>query len=235
MVSRHLFAALLLLSPMLPAQAGIVINGTRVIYPAERREVTLQLNNTGEHPALVQSWIDSGKTDSQPASEKAPFVILPPVARVDAGRSQTLRIMYGGAPLATDRETLYWLNVLDIPPELDGAQSKNYLQFAVRSRLKFFFRPKGLKGDPAKAASQLTWQLDKARGVLRVENPTPYHVTLDRIQLAGQPLPSGMVKPFAHLELSLPAKATPELPATLQFANINDYGAAQSHQIRLKR
>ncbi len=71
--------------------------------------------------------------------------------------------------------------------------------------------------------------------MLRVENPTPYHVTLDRIRLAGQPLPSGMVKPFSHLDLSLPAKATPELPATLQFANINDYGAAQPHQIRLKR
>lgn len=45
MASRTLLALLLLL-PTLPTQAGIVINGTRVIYPAERREVTLQLNNT---------------------------------------------------------------------------------------------------------------------------------------------------------------------------------------------
>ena len=95
MASRTLLALLLLL-PTLPTQAGIVINGTRVIYPAERREVTLQLNNTGTTPALIQSWLDSGNMDSQPASEKAPFVILPPVTRVDGGQSQTLRIMYSG-------------------------------------------------------------------------------------------------------------------------------------------
>ena len=95
----------------------------------------------------MQSWIDTGDMNSQPNSAKAPFIILPPVARVDGGQSQALRIMYSGAPLAADRESLYWLNVLDIPPELSGTEGKNYLQFAVRSRLKLFFRPKGLKGD----------------------------------------------------------------------------------------
>ncbi len=234
MASRTLLALLLLL-PTLPTQAGIVINGTRVIYPAERREVTLQLNNTGTTPALIQSWLDSGNMDSQPASEKAPFVILPPVTRVDGGQSQTLRIMYSGAPLPTDRETLYWLNVLDIPPELNQAEGKNYLQFAVRSRLKFFFRPKGLKADPAKMAEQLSWQLDKAKHALIVTNRGPYHVTLDGIQLGTETLPGGMVAPFDQLTLPLAGKGVPALPANLQFGYINDFGARQSQTTRLAR
>lgn len=234
MVSRTLLALLFLL-PTLSAQAGIVINGTRVIYPAERREVTLQLNNTGTNPALVQSWLDSGNMNSQPTSEKAPFVILPPVARVDGGQSQTLRIMYSGAPLPTDRETLYWLNVLDIPPELNSAEGKNYLQFAVRSRLKFFFRPKGLKAAPARMAEQLSWQLDKAQHALIVTNQGPYHVTLDSVQLDTETLPGGMVAPFASLTLPLTAKGAPTLPTTLQFSYINDFGAKQSRQARLPR
>ncbi|MGL4207284.1 MAG: fimbrial biogenesis chaperone [Aeromonadaceae bacterium] len=226
---------LLLLLPMLSAQAGIVINGTRVIYPAERREVTLQLNNTGDTPALVQSWIDSGNINSQPSSEKAPFIILPPVTRVDGGQSQTLRIMHTGTSQAKDRETLYWLNVLDIPPELTNQEGKNYLQFAIRSRLKLFFRPKGLKSDPAKVTEQLRWHLDFAGRALLVDNESPYHVTLDHIQLAGQKLEGDMVAPFSRLTLPLPASLHPKLPTTLQFSHINDFGARQSHSVHLAR
>ncbi len=42
------------------AQAEIVIHGTRVIYPSDAREVTLQVSNNGSKPALVQAWIDEG-------------------------------------------------------------------------------------------------------------------------------------------------------------------------------
>jgi P pilus assembly chaperone PapD len=35
------------------AQAEIVIHGTRVIYPSDAREVTLQVSNNGSKPALV--------------------------------------------------------------------------------------------------------------------------------------------------------------------------------------
>jgi len=38
--------------------AEIVIHGTRVIYPSDASEVTLQLSNNGSKPALVQAWID---------------------------------------------------------------------------------------------------------------------------------------------------------------------------------
>ncbi len=41
-------------------QAEIVIHGTRVIYPSDAREVTLQVSNNGSKPALVQAWIDEG-------------------------------------------------------------------------------------------------------------------------------------------------------------------------------
>lgn len=52
------FTALLLALPLIApvAQANVVIAGTRVIYPADQREVTLRLDNRGELPALVQVW-----------------------------------------------------------------------------------------------------------------------------------------------------------------------------------
>lgn len=53
------------------AMAGVVITGTRLIYPAGQKEITVKLNNNGLHPALVQAWVDTGDVQSSPTSSKA--------------------------------------------------------------------------------------------------------------------------------------------------------------------
>ncbi len=52
-----ILSAVLLSAIILPAHAGIVIYGTRVIYPAEKKEVVVQLVNQGEQASLVQSGL----------------------------------------------------------------------------------------------------------------------------------------------------------------------------------
>ena len=42
------------------AQAAITITGTRVVYPAQNREVNVRLNNVDSRPVLVQPWLDDG-------------------------------------------------------------------------------------------------------------------------------------------------------------------------------
>ena len=84
--------ALLLAAFTLPlcqnALAGVVVNGTRVIYPAQAREVTVQVDNVGDSPALVQARIDSGDANQTADTSDAPFVLTPPIARVEPGRSR---------------------------------------------------------------------------------------------------------------------------------------------------
>ncbi|SUX67926.1 fimbrial chaperone protein [Citrobacter koseri] len=46
--------------------ANIIISNTRVIYPEEQKETTVQLINRGNSPALIQAWIDEGNPDSTP-------------------------------------------------------------------------------------------------------------------------------------------------------------------------
>ncbi|MDP1293960.1 fimbria/pilus periplasmic chaperone, partial [Klebsiella variicola] len=41
---------------------------------------------------------------SSPTSSKAPFVLSPPVSRIDPSKGQSLRLMFTGAPLASDKE-----------------------------------------------------------------------------------------------------------------------------------
>lgn len=214
------------------AMAGVVITGTRLIYPASQKEITVKLNNNGTRPALVQSWVDSGDVDSSPTSSKTPFVLSPPVSRIDPSKGQSLRLMFTGAVLPTTKESVFWLNVLEIPPKAEGPVDLNVLQMAFRSRIKIFYRPDGLQGKPTDAIEQLQWKLIKADQAffLQAYNPTAYHVSQVELTLVagGQRYISedGMVGPGESKSFAIPTlKAMPAAGAQVQFNAINDYGA----------
>ena len=51
---------------ILPVHAGVVIYGTRIIYPEKNREVLVQLMNQSKNASLIQAWIDDGNTTIAP-------------------------------------------------------------------------------------------------------------------------------------------------------------------------
>lgn len=152
--------------------ASAVISGTRIIYPSDSNEISVKIMNNGSAPILLQSWIDSGDRNARPSAIKVPFVLTPPINRVDAGKGQTLRISYTGVSLPVDRESVFWLNVLEIPGINQAKADQNTLQVAFRSRIKLFFRPAGLQGSANDAVQSIIWQ---AKGTyLEATNPTPF-------------------------------------------------------------
>ena len=62
---KRILAALLVITA-LPAWSGVYIYGTRVIYPAAQKEVTVQIMNKGDLSAMVQAWIDYCNTKTPP-------------------------------------------------------------------------------------------------------------------------------------------------------------------------
>jgi chaperone protein EcpD len=221
------------------AHASIVINGTRIIYPAQEREVTVSLSNNGSAPRLLQVWVDDGDPQQSAYTAKAPFLVTPPMSRVDPHRGQTLRLMFTGSDVPQDRETTYWLNVLEVPPKPkngDGGQN-NYLQFAVRSRLKIFYRPKDLPGDPATAVEQLQWRLvrDGSGYAAECTNPGAYNVSFGAVNLKGVDVektlePKGGMCP-AKGKRSFPLKGDPvQAGGRLSLAWINDFGGFEPYE-----
>jgi len=235
-LSRTLLTAAFSLALCQTALAGVVINGTRVIYPGQAREVTVQVDNVGDSPSLVQAWIDSGDANQTADSSDAPFVLTPPISRVEPGRSQALRVMFTGAKLPTDRETVFWFNVLDVPPSpaRTGDADQNMLQVAFRSRLKLFYRPQGLPGTANEAPALLRWSRSGDR--LRVENPSAYHVTLAEVHaLAGTrdelvEDKGKMAAPGHSIEFTVPAATT-----QVRFVTINDFGGRVERTVDLAR
>lgn len=222
----------------LTATAGIVISGTRVVYPAEQREVTISIRNPGETPSLVQAWLDDGQTESQPGDASVPFVLTPPLFRLDPTNSQSLRMVFTQEELPTDRETLYWLNVLDIPPRAaTNPELPNQLEMAFKHRMKVFFRPEGLPGSAADAPARMTWQLVTEEGKLaRIEmnNPSPYHISLAQVSVtAGETSVKSeqpdMLGPFStgSVELSEQVAITAD-SAEIEYWFINDYGGNET-------
>lgn len=239
---RLLQAALLgLAAACSAAHAGIIIIGTRVIYSGADTEAVVKLNNQGELPGLAQVWLDRGDPKAPPATVDVPFTVMPPVARLDPGRSQTLRILYTGEALPEDKESVFWLNMLEVPPKpARGSVEGSALMLAFRTRIKLFYRPTGLQGDPAKAPEQVTWRLLQENGKVALEasNPTPYHVTVaDAMVKAGErqltTATSEMIPPGESRRLPLlgdAAGAAANGGATVEYHAINDYGASVALQ-----
>lgn len=94
------------------ANAAVALGATRVIYPANQKQVLLPVtNNDPASVYLIQSWIENAgdQKDTQ-------FVITPPLFSMQGKKENTLRIINAtNHQLPGDRESLFWVNVKAIP------------------------------------------------------------------------------------------------------------------------
>jgi chaperone protein EcpD len=222
-VVRAAFAVVAIACAMVtPVHAGVVIEGTRVVYPTDQREVVVRMSNKRTYPVLVESWIECpDATASQPSACTAPFVLTPPLFRLDPNKGQSLRIFQAPGARPTDRESLYYFNVRDVPPKADG----DGVALAFRSRLKLFHRPSTLKMSVDDAPMALRWHVGGRNA--RVENPTPFFMTIIALEPTGgtaQQLDGVMVAPFSHLDIPLSEGNTLRPAQALHYTVVNDLG-----------
>jgi chaperone protein EcpD len=247
-VRRNLLAAAAALSLCSGiAHASVVVNGTRLVYDASEREMTVKLENVGNDPALVQVWLDTGNPKSLPDEVQVPFTMSPPLFRLDPKKGQSLRLIYTQAPMPQDKESLFWLNILEVPPATaqSDAAERNMLRLAFRSRIKLFFRPAGLPGRADDAPAKIRWKfVPKKEGsgyVLEATNPTPYHATFTQVVAkAGGGTwtddKGGMVNPGATQDYDVGNVASlPIAPLEVDYKFLNDYGAGVRGQYQPQR
>ncbi|AIG04364.1 pili assembly chaperone [Pseudomonas fluorescens] len=238
-----IIALVITLLACISAQASVIISSTRVIYPQNDREVTVRLESKNHKPVLIQVWLDNGDENSTPQVGDVPFVATPPILRMEPEQQQVIRLAYTGEPLPPERESLFWLNVLEVPSQQVSGEQSNRLQLAFRSRIKVFFRPHNLPYTPDAAPAKLQWRhfsTDQGQG-LELYNPTPYYVSFDQVDMlaAGQrhtraPSTSGadsMVEPNGHMRLLLPGlKSAPYTATAVEFQTLDDFGTRVSHK-----
>lgn len=196
------------------APAGISFYTLRVIYPeSEKNGVSLTAYNKSSSPYLIQSWIrpvDATTGDVEMnanGSKLMPFVVTPPLARLEANGELPLRIRRNDAELPDDRESVFFISVKALPTQKSGSEQ---MVMTVVSNLKIFYRPgKLLKRAVADVSHKLTFK--REGGELIAVNPSPYWLTFSRLSIGNQSLEKKalrlMVPPFGHQAYSLPANA----------------------------
>lgn len=116
--------------------AGVVIGGTRVVYLSNNSDKSISVFSKEEKiPYLIQAWVDPFNKDDK---NKAPFTVIPPVSRLEPAQEKVLRIIHTkGVSLPEDRESVFWLNIKNIPPSASN-KAENSLEIAVKTRIKLF-------------------------------------------------------------------------------------------------
>ncbi|KVK74293.1 fimbrial biogenesis chaperone [Burkholderia sp. MSMB1498] len=215
------------------AYAGIQVGGTRVVFDAkaDARDTSVAVRNKGETPYVIQIFVDDGNGNTR----RMPFTVTPPLFRLDGGKEQRVSVRYvkRGAGLPQDAESVYWLNVKEIPPTQKRKADVNTLKIAVLTRIKLFYRPAGLRGSAADAPPQLKWSVVPSPigqgAALKVSNPTPYHVTFSTIEIQAAQnasINADMVNPKSELIVPIPLRAISHVgPVKFSYTTINDYGA----------
>lgn len=232
---KSFFISLLLIIPTW-VNAGVIISGTRVIYNENEKEVTVKISNEGKVPVLIQNWIDTGNVDAKPENIQVPFVLTPPVFRIEPEKSQSLRIRFTGATaLPKDKESIYWLNVLEIPPNAN-TEVDNKLQIAYRSRIKLFYRPDALKDKIGAINAAEGLQFSITGNKLKAINNSPYFVSLVSITLADnekKPIDGEVVPPLGQHEFTLPNGVSAKLGSKIVYRYVNDWGAMKIVETKL--
>ena len=160
---------------------GVSIGGTRLIYNEGKKETSISVNNSDKGSFLIQSWTEM--PNGEP--EKPPFIVTPPLFRLDGNQQNILRIVRTGGNLPSDRESLFWLNVKSIPTSTKD-ETTNTLQIAIKNRIKLIYRPQSLKDSPEEVAKDLIWV--QSGNQLTVTNPTPYYMNFQEVKVNGRPL-----------------------------------------------
>lgn len=181
---------------------------------------------------MIQSWVEA---DNGADKREVPFVITPALSRLGGNKQQTLRILFQGEGLPSDRESVFRLNVQEIPQK---SASANTLQIALRQRIKVFYRPDNLSGTSAEAPGKLSWRLVRQGGksVVEVSNDTAFHVSLASVKLkAGNAyyvVDADMVAPKSSRRFEI--KGTPSgVSGNVEFQSVNDYGGLDKHSSSL--
>ncbi|MDD9339469.1 MAG: molecular chaperone [Providencia heimbachae] len=196
------------------ANAGVIIGGTRIIYNEGNKDVSISVENPDKIPYLIQSWIDNKE------KKQSDFTITPPLFRLNADKTNALRIFLTENKLPSDKESLFWLNIKTIPAT---ERTENSLQIAFKTQIKLIYRPKALKDiNFIEEQKKLTWS--KSGNHITVQNPTPYFMNFQSITFNGKKVNDvSYAAPFSTTSFEINDTTD---RGSVQWEIINDYGAA---------
>ncbi|EMB7449140.1 fimbria/pilus periplasmic chaperone [Salmonella enterica] len=218
--------------------SGVTLGAARVIYPLNGNGVSLSVTNPQDIPVLVKSSVLD-----ETMKKEAPFIITPPLFRLDGGQRNSLNITRTGGDYPADRESLNLICVQGIPPQPDsvwggdekqGSDKKKVstsVQLIIGSCIRMFVRPESLSGNPVSVADKVSWKVTGK--TLTAVNPTPFYMSVSSLTFNGAKLKMARsyIPPFAEEKIALPSGAAAK--GTLKWEVIGDYGEKREKTVQI--
>lgn len=203
--SRPIMIFLMLIMAPLNANGTVNVDKSRVIFNSGDLSANLSLHNSEKESVLLQLWTDSGNPYVTPDKSRTPIIVNPPIFIMSAGEIRNIRlILASGKELPQDRESLFWLNVFQIPPNTNQiSKGKQKIVLPLRLRLKVFVRPNGVEKIVAKNYDEIVFTSINA-STLKITNPTKWYVTFTSLRIDREERKSLLLKPFSNELVHVP-------------------------------
>ncbi|EIN1293652.1 fimbrial chaperone [Escherichia coli] len=221
-------AALLSLSFCSQSMAAFTLNGTRYIYEEGKKNISFEVTNNAEKTYGGQVWIDNTNQGNGVC-----MVPQPPFFKAGAKQKQIIRVMNTDSNLPKDRESLFWLNVQEIPPKPEMKDTDgSVLAIAMNTRVKLIYRPTSVKDGRKDAEKQL--KLEQRGNETWLKNPTPYYMAIVSLKHDGKDITLSdkvmadvaQLKPFSDVNLGK------KVSGKISVDAVNDWGGVQNYEVQ---
>ncbi|ARR51843.1 Clp protease ClpE (plasmid) [Photobacterium damselae subsp. damselae] len=164
-------AALVSLLSTHGAFAALALDATRYIYKGDKQTLSAVVENQTKSDFGAQVWLDNiVEKDTRPT-----FIATPSFFKVKGDGKQVFRIMKVSDHMPNDKESIYWLNLQEIPPK----SKSSGLVMAIRTKVKMIYRPAAIVDGRQDAEQNLT--ISYLPGAQWLVNSTPYIFAIDSV------------------------------------------------------
>ncbi|MFQ6247210.1 fimbrial chaperone [Yersinia enterocolitica] len=218
-----IFASLFLFTTS--SHAAFVLNSTRYIFDEKKENISLQVDNESPQEYGGQIWIENQEQNDK----NVYFAPSPTFFKVAGQHKQVLRILKINDTLPKDKESLFWINVQEIPKApKDGA---NALSIALHTQVKMIYRPGILKDKRENAEKSIKLINDESGTVLF--NDSPYYFAVINVKQNGENVnlkediknKIAVFPPFEKISLNK------KLTGNISLVAFDDYGVDREYTI----
>lgn len=162
------------------SHAAFVLNSTRYVFDEKRENISVQVDNQSTQEYGGQIWIENQDQNDK----NVYFVPSPTFFKVADQHKQVLRILKINDALPKDKESLFWINIQEIPKA--PKEGTNALSIALHTQVKMFYRPDALKEKRENAEQQI--KMINSDGNTVLWNDTPYYFAIISVKQNGTPV-----------------------------------------------
>lgn len=208
------------------AIAAFTLSGTRFIYEEGRKNISLEVTNNASDTYGGQVWIDNISQNKADVF----MVPSPPFFKIEPRNKQIMRLMNVNPALPADRESMFRINVQEIPPKPENTEG-SVIAIAMNTQVKLIYRPKKLIAGRKDAEKRLS-AVQKVDRVW-LKNPTPYFFAVTALKVNGKSVAIprdkqaglAMLAPFSEVDTGL------KHSGKLTVGAINDWGGVQDYDV----